>query len=196
MVHRSRFKNAANARQATDANSEWRGETGSNATGFGAGLWLPRLTGDGADDRTSNDARGRGATGRAGCSIARGERTVRGGWSWCWCWWRLSIRSIVDNLKRYVRGFVKTRNIASSETFHKHNLLTHPKRGEVRDQKLARASRRCSNCSGQQHSLHTSCSTRGILLRPIVLVLKRVNRHARDGRIASKFIRERREATD
>ena len=75
MIHRSRRKNAANARPATDANSEWRGETGqfgSNATEFGAGLWLPRLTGDGADDRTSNGARGR---------IARGERTVRGGWS-------------------------------------------------------------------------------------------------------------------
>ena len=84
MPHRSRRKYAANARPATDANSEWRGETGqfgSNATEFGAGLGLPRLTGDGADDRTSNDARGRGATGRARYSIARGERTVRGGWS-------------------------------------------------------------------------------------------------------------------
>jgi len=51
---------------------------------FGAGLGLPRLTGDGADDGTSNDAGVRGATGRAGCSIARGaRRTVRGGWS-CW----------------------------------------------------------------------------------------------------------------
>ena len=107
MPHRSRCKYAANDRTATDANDEWRekdkqGQFGSNATEFGAGLGLPRLTGDGADDGTSNDARGRGATGRAGYSTARGERTVRGGWSWCWCWWRLSIRCIVNHLKRYV----------------------------------------------------------------------------------------------
>ncbi len=89
-------------RMMSGGEKDKQGQFGSNATEFGAELGLPRRTGDGADDRTSNDARGRGATGRAGYSIARRERTVRGGWSWCWCWWRWSTRCIVNHLKRHV----------------------------------------------------------------------------------------------
>jgi len=111
---------------------------------------------DGADDRTSNDARGRDVTVRA--SLASGESCGR---SWWWCW-SLSSRSIVDR----------------------------PKRGEVRYQELARASRRCSSCCGQQHALHASSGTFGTLLIPIVLVLGGVNRHARGCQIASNWVRE------
>jgi len=154
------------------------GQFGSNATKVGAGLGLRRLTGDDADDGTNKDARGREVT---GARLASGESR---GWSCC-CW---RSRSIIDRLKRYVLGCQNLKH--TLETLHKHDLHAYPKRGKVWYQKLARASRRCSNCCGQQHALHASCSKRGILLRPVELVLKRVNRHTRDGRIASNFIRE------
>jgi hypothetical protein len=53
-------------RMMSGGKKDKQGQFGSNATEFGAGLGLPRLTGDGADDGTSNDAGVRGATGRAG----------------------------------------------------------------------------------------------------------------------------------
>ena len=155
------------------------GQFGSNATKVGAGLGLRRLTGDDADDGTNKDARGREVT---GARLASGESR---GWSCC-CW--RSLRSIIDRLKRYVLGCQNPKH--TLETLHKHDLHAYPKRGEVRDQKLARASRRCSICCGQQNALRASCGTLGILLRPVVLILKRVNRHTRGYHVASSFIRE------
>ena len=157
------------------------GQFGSNATKVGAGLGLRRLTGDDADDGTNKDARGREVT---GARLASGESR---GWSCCWRSLR-SLRSIIDRLKRYVLGCQNLKH--TLETLHKHDLHAYPKRGKVWYQKLARASRRCSNCCGQQHALYASCGTLGILLLRIVLVLKRVNRHARGCRIASNWVRE------